>query len=341
LVPAPNADPKLCSRNDRIPGFTAAVARNKPAPSFPDIDVSHDSEGWVRIGFTINAEGETENVVVLDRMGSKRMLSAAISAIKDWEYEPATLNGQPADQYGNSVEILYQLPEAQGRAVHDNVVELYDRGRTLVGNGKYAEGIEVLEDAMKERLNLFEQAMISFALAYAYNQAGNPQRALPHIRHAMIEEGRFLEKRIANPAKRLRVRLEWLAGNTRFVACAPQLAPTDDFDPNGVDRKEVERLVANAAATLKSTAPLVQAAKVPPARSDDDYAVWEHDLARRKFSFAGVAGNLARFRVNCVVHLIEDEAKPLTQFTIPEGAGPCMLRVFGESGATFKLIEEW
>lgn len=330
----------LCSAGV-VRGFVPAKAKSKPPPVFPEFDASHDSEGWVKIGFTIDSEGSTRNVVVLDRMGSERMISGALSAVKNWEYRPATLNGQPADQFNNTAEILYELQTGQSRAVHANVIELYDRGRDLVNKGQYAEGIAVLESAKRERLNLFEQAMISFALAYAYALSNKPELALPQIRHAMIDDGRFLEKRIANPAKRLRIRLEAKAGNQRYVACAPPLADTDDFDPTGTDRKDVTRIVTGTTALLKSAAPYVQTAQIPKPDSDDDPGMWEHELLRRKFSFASITGSLTKFRATCVVHLVEDEVKPANQWSTPEFAGPCTLRVWGEPGTTFKLVEEW
>lgn len=342
--PAPLTAPaikevNLCDGGGVVRGFVPAKAKSKPPPVFPDADVSNDSEGWVRIGFTIDSEGSTRNVVVLDRVGSERMISAAISAVKNWEYRPATLNGQPADQFGNAAEILYEL--GQNKPVHAKVIELYERGRDLVNKGQIAEGIAVLESAKEERMNLFELATISFALAYAYAQSNEPHKALPHIRHAMIEDGRFLEKRIANPAKRLRIRLESKAGNQRYVACAPSLAETDDFDPKGNDRKDLARIIANTTTLLKSPSPLVSTAKIEQPADDDDPGVWEHDLIRRKFSFASISGELTKFRASCVVHLVEDEVKLVQQWSTPEFSGPCTLRVWGKPGTTFKLVEEW
>ncbi len=341
MAPPATKEVSLCDGGGVVRGFVPAKATNKPPPIFPEFDASHDSEGWVRIGFTIDSEGSTRNVVVLDRMGSERMISGAISAVKNWDYKPATLNGQPADQFNNTAEVLYELQTGQTRAVHDNVVKLYESGRDLVNGGKYAEGIAILESATEERLNLFEQAMISFALAYAYSLSNNPQKALPYIRHAMIEDGRYLEKRIANPAKRLRVRLEAVAGNPRYVACAPALAETDDFDPTGADRKDLTRIIASTTALLKSTAPYVRAARISEPAKEGAPGIWEYDLIRKKFSFASIAGTLTKFRVNCVVHLVEDDVKLANQWSTPEFAGPCTLRVWGEPGTTFKLVEEW
>ncbi len=294
----------LCDGGGVVRGFVPAKATNKPPPVFPEFDASHDSEGWVRIGFTIDSEGSTRNVVVLDRMGSERMISAAISAVKNWDYKPATLNGQPADQFNNTAEVLYELQTGQTRAVHDNVIKLYETGRDLVNKGKYSE-------------------------------------ALPYIRHAMIEDGRYLEKRIANPAKRLRIRLEAVAGNPRYVACAPSLAETDDFDPTGTDRKDLTRIIGSTVSLLKSVTPYVRAARVTEPASDGQPGVWEYDLIRKKFSFTSITGTLTKFRVNCVVHLVEDDVKLANQWSTPEFSGPCTLRVWGEPGTTFKLVEEW
>jgi hypothetical protein len=225
--------------------------------------------------------------------------------------------------------------------VHEKLVELYERGRGLVAAGKTAEGIAILERAKQQpQQNLFEQSMVSFALAYAYAQSGDAARALPHIRHAMIEDGHYLEKRILNPAKRLSVRLEYQARNLRYVACPPALAATDDFDPKGTDRADLARIISAATAALRGAGPISRQAKLGEAEDDDEPAAADFELHRRKFSFDGIVGNLSKFRVNCVVHVVEDDIKPTTQWTLPAAAGPCTLRVWGEPGTTFKIVEQ-
>jgi hypothetical protein len=132
-----------------------------------------------------------------------------------------------------------------------------------------------------------------------------------------------------------------LVGNPRYVACAPALAETDDFDPAGSDRKDLQRIISSTTALLKSTTPYVRSARVPPPANDDDPGVWEYDLIRKKFSFSAINGALTKFRVNCVVHVVEDDVKLANQWSTPEFSGPCMLRVWGEPGTTFKIVEEW
>jgi hypothetical protein len=127
-----------------------------------------------------------------------------------------------------------------------------------------------------------------------------------------------------------------------YVACAPALAATDDFDPKGTDRADLQRMIASAATTLKSRSPLSQPGKLDRHGDDeDDEAVWEHPLSRPKFTFTSVNGSLSKLRVHCVVHVVEDTAKPSTQWTLPDATGPCILRVYGETGTSFKLVEEW
>src|SRR5262245_15979598 len=92
-APAPvasRASPELCSDKQVTAGFVPAVASKRTPPEFPEAEASEESEGWVRVGFTIDADGATKDVVALDSVGSPAMTKAARQAVARWRYKAAT-----------------------------------------------------------------------------------------------------------------------------------------------------------------------------------------------------------------------------------------------------------
>lgn len=345
--PAPATSPavlstkELCAEKVIPPGFMPAVPSERAPPVFPQADADDESEGWVHLGFTIGADGETKDVVVLDRVGSKNMIKAARLAVSRWKYKPATQDGAPVEQYGNAAEILYRAGNVGNALVHDAVVVKYDEGRTLVAAGKYGEGVAVLEQAFALPLTLYEQAKISFALAFAHEKSKDMPRALGHIRHAMLEGGMFLEKAVVPAAQRMRLRLEIANGNYQYAACAAPLPATDAFDPSGEDRKQTMKVVDEVLKKLASPAPLSVDATLTAMPGKHDEGAWQHALSRRKFKFTAFPGQVREFRLNCLRQQTEGPVTGTSEWTVPQSAGPCTLTVYGEPRATLTLIEEW
>lgn len=337
----PSPAKAICTKPPLPAGFAAAARQNKGAlTSFPESDGTDESEGWVRLGFTIDAEGATKDIVILDRVGPQSMTRAARLAVARWKYKPATENGVAVEQYGNSVELLFRRQNVGNTAVHDEVVQKFDEARVLVTAGKYAEGISVLEQMLEKPLTLYEQAKVSFALAFAYEKSKDMPRALGHVRHALIEGGSFLEKAVVPAAQRLRMRLEAANGNLVHTACAPPLPATDSFDPTGADLKETSQVVDAARQRLAANTPLLIEATLMANPAVERGGIWEHTLSRGTFKFGSLIGLVNEFRLTCMRQVSTGPVGD-TPITVPPAAGSCTLRVYGEIGAAFKLTEEW
>lgn len=340
LVPTPTVN--ACTKAALPATFTAAVKLpGGTQAEFPESDGADQSEGWVRVGFTINDEGETKDIVTLDRIGSQAIARAARLAVARWKYKPATQDGKPVEQYGNVAEMLFRWQNVGNTAVHDEVVAKFDEARGLIGSSKYAEGIAILRQTFQMPLTLYEQAKVSFALAFAYERTKDTKRALTHVRHALIENGTFLEKQVVPAARRMRMRLEAANGNLIHAACAPPLPAQDSFDPTGADLRDTATVIADAKGRLSAPAPLTLTATLLADTAGDDSGIWEHTLSRAKFRFAAPESGVKEFRVNCTREVTTGDVNDSAEWTVPKDAGPCTLRVYGDIGASFKLTEEW
>ncbi|MEW6996574.1 energy transducer TonB [Colwelliaceae bacterium BS250] len=75
-----------------LPRYPIAAARNK-------------IKGWVKLSFSINREGEVEDVMVIESEPEKIFDQAAIDALKHWRYKPQLNKGKTVKQQNLSVRI--------------------------------------------------------------------------------------------------------------------------------------------------------------------------------------------------------------------------------------------
>jgi len=70
----------------------------KVNPIYPTRAVSHGIEGWVRIEFTIQADGSVADAVVVQAMPEAIFDDAALTAITQWQFKPKMINGVAVQQ---------------------------------------------------------------------------------------------------------------------------------------------------------------------------------------------------------------------------------------------------
>ncbi|QWP74962.1 TonB family protein [Lysobacter sp. K5869] len=70
-----------------------ALARN-PAPRYPATALRRGEGGTVVLRVNVGADGRADEVAVTRRSGSRDLDRAALSAVRDWRFKPATRNGR-------------------------------------------------------------------------------------------------------------------------------------------------------------------------------------------------------------------------------------------------------
>ena len=88
-------------------GVSQGLLMKKVAPVYPPIAIQLHKEGTVEMLATVSTEGRITNIKVLNGEG---MLSrAAVDAVKQWQYRPYLLNGQPL-AVETQISISFKLP---------------------------------------------------------------------------------------------------------------------------------------------------------------------------------------------------------------------------------------
>ena len=334
--------PLMCRLDPRaaaMPGFTAAEVVDKPAPRYPSDALDDWSEGWVLLEYEISETGVVRGMRAVDAFGSKDFVASAMRAVSRWRYKPATRNTVPVEQFLAQSSVLYLFTDSRPEAEHGEFVTKYNRARRHIRDNEFDRAIQTLEKALKGRLNLYEAAMGSFALALAYAGKADWPHAVYHIRHATNDLD-YLEKQLRVPALALQVELEARDGSLLEAMCAfkklqsadPARAASDD---------SVTKMNARIEAAVTSPSPLMVDARLIKHPLFDEPAVWRHRLLRSKFSFAEIKGDVTSFRLACVGTAHEAPVDAETLWDVPAKAGPCILRVDGAPDASFKLVETW
>ena len=72
-----------------------AVLVQQVTPRYPPAAARMRQRGWVEVQFTVGVDGKVHHAHVVEAQPSHVFDHAAVSAVSQWEYQPATRNGKP------------------------------------------------------------------------------------------------------------------------------------------------------------------------------------------------------------------------------------------------------
>ncbi|MGA8983407.1 MAG: energy transducer TonB, partial [Candidatus Acidiferrales bacterium] len=101
-VPAGAAKSAQEGRNLQIGQLTNLVE-----PVYPPDALKHRIEGTVKLQAVIGVDGAIKSLE--PRSGPELLIQAAMTAVRDWKYNPTTLNGKPIETQ-EDVSFVFRLP---------------------------------------------------------------------------------------------------------------------------------------------------------------------------------------------------------------------------------------
>lgn len=87
----------------------AAVPLVRIEPRYPPKALREGKEGWVRLRFTIAADGTTKDIEVLDAKPRRLFEAEAKRALARWKYQPRIVDGRAVEQSGELVQLDFVL----------------------------------------------------------------------------------------------------------------------------------------------------------------------------------------------------------------------------------------
>lgn len=101
--------PSLNSVGMSAPSNTQARPIIQVEPKYPMAAAREGIEGWVKLSFSIDATGRTDNITVIESEPRRVFDNAARSALKRWKYQAKMVDGKAVSQPNQLVMLEFGL----------------------------------------------------------------------------------------------------------------------------------------------------------------------------------------------------------------------------------------
>jgi len=302
-----------------------------PEPLWTGLEQGDVREGWVKLRYSVAADGTTTDVRVVDAMPAGLDPLAALVAVRTWRFEPALADGAAIDWHNNLAVIVFNREQAV-HAGWPEFAETYAEVADLTARARYAEA-----KSRNERMQS-ELAVTLEEMAFA-------QMQLAAIEHAMGDAHAALEasRRATEPAVRQLADEELALALEHRFTLELELGLAADALETYERRTDLGRLPSREAMARLGTA-LEQSLTAPEtslaaqARIGAD-GQWAHSLTWPVFAVGDVDGRNDGLEVECNRNKAALPFEAEVQMTIPAGWGECILLVRGAPGTSFVVYE--
>lgn len=320
------------------------------APKYPIQAARSGHEGWVKVSFIVEADGTTSNPIVEESSGGRGFEKSALRAIKDWQYSPATENGQTVQQCRNSVQLNFKMEGVEANHVSKRFLRLYKKAEKSLKAKQFDDVDEILADVTKRPLvthgeNIYLNylkldyaqkigdvkleldtlnELLSFNDFYNYKKKLKNKGRKGFKRDLKQEKvySSILGRKLVNELKQNKI--------SEALSSVNQLLLLKHNDEDLVRYRQQKQKINDF---INSEMPLITEVNI----KNKDF--WRYRLVRQNFSFDQINGQLHKLDIRCNnkrhVYTINDQST----WKIPKSWQKCQLFVYGDNNTTFKLIE--
>ena len=340
---AAQADP-----NKRPEGkIEASIIPPKPVkrvpPKYPPDAARRWLEGWVDLRFVVEADGSISDIFVEEASAGEIFEEASITAVKKWEYEPATIHGKPVRYENTEVRLTFQLEDFSENADNRGARRKFRQAAKKIDKALKENELEKAKQLIdelkaKENTNLYEVSHL-FARSFRYHLRKNePRLALRDLNRAIKSEGAYIEKKAYKgflvPKFLLESHLTYYKAALETYKLLEKHDLLQEGDRASTTIKEVQKVLAGSS-------PFRVKGFIDPECNcgTNEERFWFYQPIRRHIGFEKISGTVSRLVVRCELKTLEAEVDPDWEYKIPENWGACSVYVYGTEGTRFNMIE--
>ncbi len=308
----------------------AAEPINRVPPKYPLNAAKRGQEGWVQVSFVVDEEGKVQDPFVHDSSGNKYFEKAALRAIEEWEYAPATVNGEPVQQCHSRVQLDFTLAGVE-RGVTRRFRNTYQKAMSAIKAGDLEQAqeltAELQEDTFFNHMQNSYLWMLQANVAEAKSDAAALQQALNRIK----SNGRGYLPDDAYLAMMQKLFVAQLTKNQLSLALETYQEVVDT-DTNSEVAKRLAPYKQKIESAIANSDPLVIQG------SGKDKGTWSHKLVRNQFEVVAEAP-VDKVEIRCDNKRSSYNQVSANTFIIPEQWGQCMVYIDADTGSEFTLVE--
>lgn len=312
--------------------FSAAIAQST-LQDLPSVARRAGKEGYVKINFVISATGSAHDIWVLDHTDSffvKEMQRFA----EQWRFEPATLSGEArasTREHALVYEVDSGLFYATASQKFDTAFRQFMRAIKAQDAQKALISIKKMQ---KHKNNLLEETYYRQAQYYYAAEWGDKKSQYHWLNKALFSSnngGRHLK---SDTVKKFL--LQKLALELSFKTYGAALETIKELQQVDLDKRQRNRLIA----LIKEIERLANSPEALASRAviDPNGSAYFRPL-KRVISIAYTHGNVSLVEAHC--HRGHDvfDLTSTKKFRLKESYGKCLLKISGEAGTKFEVIE--
>ena len=316
---AQSAAPSEAPLAEHIATVVEAQPLKRVDPQYPVSSARKSQEGWVKVSFVINKDGEVEDPVVQDSSGLKAFEKATLRAVKRWQYSPAMQDGEAIQQCRNMVQIDFRLAGSSG--VTRKFMRRYKDVAEAITNKDLPLAAELIAEMRDDQLwNHTESAYFWLADSYYAKATDDTERELKSVRRALAVD----TEAVRASTKQYLLEREFVLA----IALSEYNEAMKAYD-------KLENLAGDKPEQLAQLAPY---AEIRKASIDEEGRVF-HQLSRNAFALNIAEGDLDEVQIRCDNKLSRYTAVSKSEWHIPSSWGQCSVYVSGSPGAQFEVVE--
>jgi TonB family protein len=334
--------PALAQDSGQLEASTYRPAEpvDRPNPNYPSSALSSGKEGWVMLSFVISPSGDVTETMIEDSSGVEAFERAAMRAVESWKYRPATQDGEPVEQAMTKTRIQFRF-EDKAEGASSSFVSKYRRIVRLINEKDFAAAEPLIAELeFGQRTNLYEDAWFWWAKYVYLSSSGSTDTA--EMRRS-LQRAIGYEEEYLTPEQFVAAGERLVVLHARALDIAAAIATYERLrDARTARRADAyEAVIANLQPSYERMLQLVNGNELLVVNATvGEFDYWVHDLLRRSFSVADIAGRLDALDIRCERGTRRYNAVPLdTIWTIPESWGTCGAYIKGERGTTFAFRE--
>lgn len=323
---------------ESLAAFVPAKSIDRVAPQYPEAAARRGQEGWVKMSFVVDEQGNVQDPVIDDFAGHRSFKRTALRALQKWTFEPAIKDGKPTQQCHQAVQFDFTMGDGSAMGAKRSFISKYRDIDTLRKEGKLEEAETLLGELHKSKnLNRYENAWLWNMDAMLAERLQQPRRELTSLNRTLASAAsHYSENRTFNDdyVGYLHQKMFLLNARLGFYVDALKSATALEQMENQQDRYEkVQDSIAIINQHIASNENIFVPIEL------DERGTFFHTLARNKFAFAEISGKLSTVEVRCETHREIFTVAESHVWSIPAGWGQCRVFVQGDEGTAFNLVE--
>ena len=298
-------------------------------PKYPMSAARDGKEGWVQLSFVVEPDGSTSRVIVEDS-SNKVFEKAALKSIKQWQYSPATLNGEAIQQCRNQVQMDFRLSETS-KGASKWFVKKYKLANQYLNKKQFEDAQGVLQEMDEKGLwNGYENLYYNILSTLIDAEKGDMDGELASLQNALRYKDYQKETQYSAFSSRafsLAIELKQYGDARRIYESFEALYPEN------AQLKKLSSSYQQIIAYLASEQPIVFDAQI----KERDF--WRYELERNGFIIDDVQGQLTNLEIRCDNNHSQFLVESGNRWHIPASWGQCAVYVFGDLEASFKFAD--